>query len=306
MYESESEEEHSESEFYYPDDTTSEDLFFTDDNQRSENQPLQNSQEEIESFVSGQKSANTVRKTRSDIKTFERYLTSIRKNKVIESLPASELDHLLCKFFINARRVNNEEYEPDSLSGIQRSIQRFLVDQKSQSNILKDVEFSKSRQVLAAKRKELVNKGKGNKPNAAMSLTDEEENKLFDSGQFGEDSPETLQRALWWFLAMHFGFRARDESRKMKWGDVILQQDATDGREMLVWLSERGTKTRKGQEKSHQRQFRPKIYATGTDRCPIKYYKLFLSHRPAEMNQPKTPFFSQSTTNGDLKIQFGT
>ena len=105
---------------------------------------------------------------------------------------------------------------------------------------------------------------------------------------------------------MHFVFRARDESRKMKWGDVILQQDATNGREMLVWLSERGTKTRKGQERGHQRQFHTKIYATGTDRCPIKYYKLFLSHHPAEMNQPEASFFSQSTTNDDLQIQFGT
>jgi hypothetical protein len=35
MYESESEEEYSESEFYYPDDTTSEDLLFTDENQRN-------------------------------------------------------------------------------------------------------------------------------------------------------------------------------------------------------------------------------------------------------------------------------
>lgn len=60
----------------------------------------------------------------------------------------------------------------------------FLLTRRSQLNILKDVEFSKSRQVLAAKRKELVNKGKGNKPNTAMSLTDEEENKLFGSGQF--------------------------------------------------------------------------------------------------------------------------
>ena len=193
MYESESEEEHSESEFYYADDTISKDIFLLTKTRGVKANPCKTARK---SFVSGQKSVNTVKKTRSDIKTFERYLTSIGKNKVIENLPASELDHLSCRFFINARRVNNAEYEPDSLSVIQRSIQRFLVDQKSQLNILKDVEFSKSRQVLAAKRKELVNKGKGNKPNAAMSLTDEEENKLSDSEQFGEDSPEALQRAL--------------------------------------------------------------------------------------------------------------
>ena len=74
----------------------------TDKNQKSEAPTLQNSQEEIENFVSGQKSANTAKKTRSDINTFERYLASIGKRTVIKSLPARELDHLLCKPFMNA------------------------------------------------------------------------------------------------------------------------------------------------------------------------------------------------------------
>ena len=86
------------------------------------------------------------------------------------------------------------------------------------------------------------------------------------------------------------GFRARDESRKLRWGDIQIQQDS-EGREMLVWLCERSTKTRKGQENGHRRSFQPKIYATDTNRCPVKYYKLFESHRPAEMNTPDSPFF---------------
>jgi hypothetical protein len=48
---------------------------------------------------------------------------------------------------------------------------------------------------------------------------------------------------------MHFGFRARDEIRKLRWGDVELQNDPEDNCEMLVWLAERGTKTR-AQDKS--------------------------------------------------------
>jgi hypothetical protein len=117
-----------------------------------------------------------------------------------------------------------------------------------------------SRQVLAAKRKSLVNKaGKGNKPNATRSLTQEEEDKLFECGQFGVSGPEVLQRTMWWFLVLHFGFRARDESRKLRWGDIQLQRN-TDGREMLVWLCERGTKTRNGQENTEwSRKRSPKI-----------------------------------------------
>ena len=221
--------------------------------------------------------------------TFQRYLQSIVKaESALESLPASKLN----KFFIQVHKINGEEYEPDSLTGMQRSIQRYLVDTKSTVNILKDIEFSKSRQVLASKRKHLVNKGKANKPNAALAVTNDEEDVLFQSGEFGDDNPESLQRSVWWFLAMHYGFRARDESRKMKWGDVVLRKDPTNGSEVLVWLAERGTKTRKGQEKGHQRPFQPKIFGTGSDKCPIKYYKKFMSHRPADMNHPDAPFFS--------------
>ena len=52
---------------------------------------------------------------------------------------------------------------------------------------------------------------------------------------------------MWWFLPFHFDFRAKDESRKLLWGDVEVQQDPLqDGREMLVWINERETKTQKG------------------------------------------------------------
>ena len=96
-------------------------------------------------------------------------------------------------------------------------------------------EFETSRKVLAAKRKSLVQKaGKGNRPNATRSLTDDEEDKLFKSGQFGAPCPEPLRRTMWWFLSLHFGFRARDESRKLLLGDVQLHQDPVqDGREIL-------------------------------------------------------------------------
>ncbi|XP_028514738.1 uncharacterized protein LOC114575008 [Exaiptasia diaphana] len=66
---------------------------------------------------------------------------------------------------------------------------------------------------------------------------------------------------------------------------------------MLVWLGERGTKTRFGQEKGHQRAFQPKVYATGGERCPLRYYKLFAEHRPAEMNGPECPFFLAIKSN---------
>ena len=97
---------------------------------------------------------------------------------------------------------------------------------------------------------------KGNKPQAAQAIDEDEA--FFEAGEFGDSNPVALQRTVWWFLSLHFGFRARDESRKLRWGDVQLQQQ-NDGQEVLVWLAERGTKTRHGQERGHQRMFQRKF-----------------------------------------------
>ena len=122
---------------------------------------------------------------------------------------------------------------------------------------------------------------KGNKPQAAQAIDEDEA--LFEAGEFGDSNPVALQRTVWWFLSLHFGFRARDESRKLRWGDVQLQQQ-NDGQEVLVWLAERGTKTRHGQERGHQRAFQPKIYATNTARCPVSFYKK-IQQSPASGNE---------------------
>ena len=51
---------------------------------------------------------------------------------------------------------------------------------------------------------------KGNKPQAAQAIDEDEA--LFEAGEFGNSNPIALQRTVWWFLSLHFGFRARDES----------------------------------------------------------------------------------------------
>ena len=155
------------------------------------------SQEAIDDFINQQKSANTNKKTATDMNTLLRYMEANgMKNEKIESLPASELDHLLSKFFLNARKrkQNGDEYEPATVSGFQRSIQRYVSEKKYPFNILKDNEFQKSRKVLAAKRKSLVHEhGKGNKPQAAQAIDEDEEDAFFEAGEFGDSNPVALQ-----------------------------------------------------------------------------------------------------------------
>ena len=109
----------------------------------------------------------------------------------------------------------------------------------------------------------------------------------FALGEFGDEN--VLQRTVWWLLALHFGFHARDENRKLKWGDIVLQGDNETSNEIMIWKSERGSKTRRGN--GDTRAFNPTAQATNNERCPVYYYKKFKSHRPEEMNNasPRSP-----------------
>ena len=93
------EDEHSPSEFYYPEDLETFDV--------ETETGITESQEAIDDFINQKKSANTNKKTATDMNTPLRCMEANgMKNEKIESLPASELDHLFSKFFwTHARKM---------------------------------------------------------------------------------------------------------------------------------------------------------------------------------------------------------
>ena len=98
-------EEHSSSEFYYPDEISDEtnDRNGRLEGENAEQNKNKNSQEKMKEFIHDQKAKTTITKTKSDLEVFQRYLETVNKaEKQIEYLPKAELDHLLCKFFIKS------------------------------------------------------------------------------------------------------------------------------------------------------------------------------------------------------------
>ena len=183
----------------------------------------------------------------------------------------------MCRFFMDAKKKDGGLYEPSTLTSFHRNLQRYLKDNGSKLNILKDKEFSKSREVQLVKKKQLVEESaKGNCPRAAREITEEEEEEdlLFTSGESGDHNAEALQKTVWWLLSMQFGFRVRDESRKLKWGDISLITDATTKNEVLLWTGERGSKTRHGERKSLQSNSSSNKYTKRSQDC-VEYDLLF-------------------------------
>ena len=125
--------------------------------------------------------ANTKIKTQSDMKAWKRFCLQENESRELCDIPQEELNLLSCKFFKTVKKLDATEYEPVSLTSFQWSLQRSLNERGSNVNIIDGDNFKLSREVLSAKRRQLVvDHGKRNRPQAAHELTEAEEDKLFE------------------------------------------------------------------------------------------------------------------------------
>jgi len=159
--------------------------------------------------------------------------------------------------------------------------------------LFNDKEFAKSRATLESKCKQLREQGKGRRPKKVLRLNEDEMEKLWSTKQLGDHCPEALIRTVWLNNTMHFGWRARDEHRRVLLGDLeVRREEGGEKSEYIFWHTARGSKTRSGsKEFGPKRYFNPRIYATGTDRCPVKFFKSYLARWPTDMGKPDDPLY---------------
>ncbi|XP_033726660.1 glutamine-rich protein 1-like [Pecten maximus] len=245
---------------------------------------------------------NTVRKTEGCIRKFVDWIAQPPRSDVrplCDILPF-EMDTYIGGFLLFAQKDDGSHYEPDTLTSFHLGIDRHLREINYAYNITTSELFSTSRQV---RRKELKQRGLGNKPNRAEPVSENEENALWESGQLGLDNPKSLLITIWYHNTKLLGFRGCDENRQLKWGDLELKTDEK-GQEYLEF-NEISTKTRGGNS-THQRSFNPKLFANpqNLSRCPIESYKLYAKHRPVEMNTGESPFYLAVNHNENGKKWF--
>ena len=98
---------------------------------------------------------------------------------------------------------------------------------------------------------------------------------------------------------MHFGWRARDEHRKVLLEVLeIRRKEGEEKREYIIWKTEGGSKTRTGgKEFGAERYFSPRIFSTGGERCPVKLFKIFLAHRLPDMMKPEDQLYLATVKN---------
>ena len=117
---------------------------------------------------------------------------------------------------------------------------------------------------------------------------------LWKESKFGSTIPEALVNAMWWLLTQHFGLRGRQEHHDMKVDDFQLCKD--DNGVDFVQFTEGQTKTRQGGLHTKHRDFQPRMFAVGGERCPVALFKQFVSRRPQNL-KTTGPFYLSIKTN---------
>jgi hypothetical protein len=143
-------------------------------------------------------------------------LEVLKDNRDICQIPDNELNTIICKLIINVRQRDGSEYEPIIVKGIVASIDRYLRPNNYGNSMKKGDAFDQARRVLTAKTMDLKQMGKGNEPNKAQPLTDDEVDKLYTTGKMRMHNPDALLRMLWIQNTVHFGMRTVTEHVNMK------------------------------------------------------------------------------------------
>ena len=196
-----------------------------------------------------------------------------------------DLDFLLQDFIFSVRKENKEEYPPSSLRSLVSGIISYFRNTHSRNwDFFKDNDFSKSRQVLDAKMRNLTRRGIGTMKRKATPISTETEADMWSKGILGSDTPTKLVHTVLYLIGIQFALRSRDEHRHLRFGlDSQLQFGIEDGTEFLSYRED-CSKTRQGGIKDRFKEAKEcVVYSNGmvdSEKDLVQLYKKYCSHRP--------------------------
>ncbi len=217
---------------------------------------------------------NTVRKLNGNVNMLQAWLVKRGENRPIQIIPPVLLNQCMATFINEMKKPNGSDYEPETCQSCFWGNNQAFAYCRLWVQLKEHITFNHCREVLEAKKKDLKEKGKGNKPKRSKAVEDDVEEKMWENKALGSATPEQLLHTVLFFCTKMLGQRGCDEGRQLQWGDIILKID-NDGHEYLEW-NERLTKTRQGCG-THQRAFCPKMFPDlqNKNRCPVEMYKLY-------------------------------
>jgi hypothetical protein len=157
-----------------------------------------------------------------------------------------ELCFSLSRFVLEVRKENGEAYPAEMLYEIVISLQLYLAMYGREMKFLNDVEFVCLKNTLDSKMKDLTKQGIRARRRQAEIITEEEEDKLWQTGVLGDKTPKQLGDTVLYMIGLHFALRAGTEHRNLRYdkSQISVQTDR-QGAKYLSY-TEDVSKTRQG------------------------------------------------------------
>ena len=102
------------------------------------------STDQIQETIKEAQNKNTKRSTNTWMRVWYSWAKSRQVNESIETMAPATLDGVLQKFYLEVRKQDGSEYEPDSLKVMQAALERYLSTQKYPYSLIGSLEFSSS------------------------------------------------------------------------------------------------------------------------------------------------------------------
>ena len=160
---------------------------------------FEHSEKSIDDYIIEQQNKNTRAEMTRDVKLLIESLREKQEQRNPEDIEAKELNECICEFILIVKQKDGKDFEASSLGGLFSSFNRHLKECKYPVSVIEDVAFERARKCLETKNKQLKKEGKGNRPNAAEALSDDEINILYEKNLLGISNGEALINTLWLF-----------------------------------------------------------------------------------------------------------
>ena len=163
---------------------------------------------------------NTKKKTLYDKKVFKEYLDACDEKREIEDItPVSGTARNHQKICSCGAKEKWWRIRTLVLRAFIQSIDQHLRKNNYGLSVLNDKEFHEVQDILKKKQKQLKSIGKGNRPNAADPLSDEDIDTFYSRKVLGIQSPRALLNTLWMNNCTFICMSPGKEQGDLCWGD---------------------------------------------------------------------------------------
>lgn len=199
------------------------------------------------------------------------------------------LNKCLSKFYVSVRKSDGNYYKKASLLSIRAALDRHLKSPpyNKQFSICSNTEFHEANKTLNAYLIHLSSTGKISATVHKTPLTYEVIQRLYEKGELvtaTTNNPRALLQTAWFLISLYFGKRGRENQALMKKSMMKLVKTANGEEYFELNKKEPGTvlttKNHAGGLEATEDHSDGKIFPSkpGTERCPVKLIKAYLSH----------------------------